>query len=81
MIETHAMLNYRIAVKMAQRLSALDITWYEEPAGPESADTLQAMRKMSLIDTIINGINITNLEKSMTEIDWKVLSTLLQTSN
>lgn len=44
MIETHAMLNFRIAVKMAQRLSALDITWYEEPAGPESADTLRAMR-------------------------------------
>ncbi len=45
MIETHAMLNYRVAVKMAQRLSALDITWYEEPAGPESADTLRAMRE------------------------------------
>lgn len=45
MIETHAMLNFRIAVKMAQRLSALDITWYEEPAGPESADTLRAMRE------------------------------------
>lgn len=44
MIETHAMLNYRVAVKMAQRLAALDITWYEEPAGPESADTLKAMR-------------------------------------
>lgn len=44
MIETHAMLNFRVAVKMAQRLSALDITWYEEPAGPESADTLKAMR-------------------------------------
>ncbi|MEP6805795.1 MAG: mandelate racemase/muconate lactonizing enzyme family protein, partial [Flavobacterium sp.] len=45
MIETHAMLNYRVAVKMAQRLSTLDITWYEEPAGPESADTLRAMRE------------------------------------
>ena len=45
MIETHAMLNYRVAVKMAQRLSELDITWYEEPAGPESADTLRAMRE------------------------------------
>ena len=44
MIETHAMLNFRIAVKMAQRLSELDITWYEEPVGPESADTLQAVR-------------------------------------
>ncbi len=45
MIETHAMLNYRIAVRMAQRLATLDITWYEEPAGPESADTLRAMRE------------------------------------
>ena len=45
MIETHAMLNYRLAVKMAQRLAELDITWYEEPAGPESADTLRAMRE------------------------------------
>jgi galactonate dehydratase len=44
MIETHAMLNFRVAVKMAQRLAELDITWYEEPAGPESADTLKAMR-------------------------------------
>jgi len=44
MIETHAMLNYSIAVKMAQRLSALNITWYEEPAGPENANTLRAMR-------------------------------------
>jgi galactonate dehydratase len=44
MIETHAMLNYQIAVKMAQRLAELNITWYEEPAGPESADTLKAMR-------------------------------------
>lgn len=45
MIETHAMLNYRIAVKMAQRLSTLDITWYEEPAGPENEKTLRAMRE------------------------------------
>lgn len=45
MIETHAMLNYRIAVKMAQRLSELDITWYEEPAGPENEKTLRAMRE------------------------------------
>ena len=45
MIETHAMLNYRIAVKMAERLSKLDIAWYEEPAGPESSQTLRAMRE------------------------------------
>jgi galactonate dehydratase len=45
MIETHAMLNFEIAVKMAERLAPLGITWYEEPAGPENADTLQAFRK------------------------------------
>jgi galactonate dehydratase len=45
MIETHAMLNFRVAVKMAQRLSGLDITWYEEPVGPENVDALRAMRE------------------------------------
>jgi galactonate dehydratase len=45
MIETHAMLNYRIAVKMALRLSQLNITWYEEPAGPENVDALRALRE------------------------------------
>lgn len=45
MIETHAMLNFKVAVTMAKRLAALDITWYEEPAGPESADTLRAFRE------------------------------------
>ncbi len=45
MIETHAMLNFRVAAKMAQRLAELDITWYEEPVGPESAETLKAMRE------------------------------------
>lgn len=45
MIETHAMLNFKVAVSMAKRLSELDITWYEEPAGPESADTLRALRQ------------------------------------
>ena len=44
MIETHAMLNSRIAVKMAERLSSLNITWYEEPVGPENAGTLKALR-------------------------------------
>lgn len=44
MIETHAMLNFKTAVTMAERLAELDITWYEEPAGPESAATLRAMR-------------------------------------
>lgn len=45
MIETHAMLNFKVAVTMAKRLAALDITWYEEPAGPENADTLRAFRE------------------------------------
>lgn len=45
MIETHAMLNFQTAIKMARQLSQLNITWYEEPAGPESTDTLRAMRE------------------------------------
>ena len=45
MIETHAMLNYKTAVTMAERLAELDITWYEEPAGPENANTLKALRE------------------------------------
>ena len=45
MIETHAMLNYQTAVEMANRLAPLGVTWYEEPAGPESARTLRAMRE------------------------------------
>jgi galactonate dehydratase len=45
MIETHAMLNYRVAVQMAERLSTLNITWFEEPAGPENTDTLRALRE------------------------------------
>lgn len=45
MIETHAMLNFKTAIDMADRLEELNITWYEEPVGPESAETLQALRK------------------------------------
>ncbi len=45
MIETHAMLNYQNAIVMAERLKSLDITWYEEPAGPENVETLKALRK------------------------------------
>lgn len=44
MIETHAMLNMKTAIQMADRLAELDIAWYEEPAGPESAETLKAIR-------------------------------------
>lgn len=45
MIETHAMLNFEVAVKMAERLAPLGVTWYEEPAGPESSETLLALRR------------------------------------
>ncbi len=45
MIETHAMLNFEVAVKMAERLAPLGVTWYEEPAGPESPQTLRAFRE------------------------------------
>jgi len=45
MIETHAMLNFKMAVTMAKRLAELDITWYEEPAGPENSGTLKALRE------------------------------------
>ncbi len=44
MIETHAMLNFKTALSMAQRLAELDITWYEEPVGPENLKTLIAFR-------------------------------------
>ncbi|MEZ4993670.1 MAG: mandelate racemase/muconate lactonizing enzyme family protein [Saprospiraceae bacterium] len=43
-IETHAMLNLKVAITMAQRLAPLNITWYEEPAGPENPNTLKALR-------------------------------------
>lgn len=45
MIETHAMLNFKTAITMAERLAELNITWYEEPAGPENASTLRAFRE------------------------------------
>ena len=45
MIETHAMLNFKTAVMMAEKLAPLDIAWFEEPAGPENADTLRAIRE------------------------------------
>lgn len=45
MIETHAMLNGEMAVKMAERLAPYGITWYEEPAGPECSETLAALRR------------------------------------
>ncbi|MFV0416354.1 MAG: mandelate racemase/muconate lactonizing enzyme family protein [Chthoniobacterales bacterium] len=45
MIETHAMLNTQTALEMAERLAPLGVTWYEEPVGPENANTLQAIRE------------------------------------
>ena len=45
MIETHAMMNGQMAVRMAERLAPLGMTWYEEPAGPENPDTLRALRE------------------------------------
>jgi len=45
MIETHAMLSTRTALVMAERLAPLGVTWYEEPVGPENANTLRAIRE------------------------------------
>lgn len=44
MIETHAMLNIKTAIAMGNRLADLNITWYEEPLGPENHDMLKAFR-------------------------------------
>lgn len=44
MIETHAMLNFKTAVTMAERLKPLGVTWYEEPVGPENVEALAALR-------------------------------------
>lgn len=45
MIETHAFLSMPTAIRMAKRLAPLNITWYEEPAGPESAATLRYLNE------------------------------------
>ena len=44
MIETHAMLNRKTAIDMGERLAELNITWYEEPVGPENPEMLKAFR-------------------------------------
>jgi galactonate dehydratase len=44
MIETHAMLNTKTAIRMGNRLADLNITWYEEPLGPENPEMLKAFR-------------------------------------
>lgn len=45
MIETHAMLNTKTALEMGHRLADLNITWYEEPLGPENPEMLQSFRE------------------------------------
>lgn len=45
MIETHALLNFEVAIRMSERLAELHITWFEEPAGPENWRTLKAFRE------------------------------------
>ncbi|MFW6234838.1 MAG: mandelate racemase/muconate lactonizing enzyme family protein [Spirochaetota bacterium] len=45
MIETHALLNFADAVEMAQRLSPLRVTWFEEPVGPENPVSLAELRR------------------------------------
>lgn len=44
-IETHAMLSMPTAIRMAERLAPLGVMWYEEPVGPESANTLKYIRE------------------------------------
>ncbi len=45
MLETHAMLNGQMAIKMAAALAPFGLTWYEEPAGPENVANLRALRE------------------------------------
>jgi galactonate dehydratase len=45
MLETHAMLNGQMAIKMAEALAPFGMTWYEEPVGPENVASLRALRK------------------------------------
>lgn len=68
MIETHAMLNYHNAVVMAERLKPLGVTWYEEPAGPESPNTLKAFR-----ERINSEISICVGERHYTRYNFKDL--------
>jgi len=44
LIETHALLDSATAVRMAGRLEAFSIGWYEEPVGPENAGALAALK-------------------------------------
>ncbi len=45
MIETHAMLNLKTAIEMGERLAELNISWFEEPLGPENYEMLKAFRE------------------------------------
>jgi galactonate dehydratase len=45
MIETHAMLNAKTAITMGNRMADLNITWFEEPLGPENPEMLRAFRE------------------------------------
>lgn len=48
-IETHAMLSMPTAIRMAERLAPLGLMWYEEPVGPESANTLKYIREQTTV--------------------------------
>lgn len=48
-IETHAMLSMPTAIRMAERLAPLGLMWYEEPVGPESANTLKYVRQQTTV--------------------------------
>lgn len=48
-IETHAMLSMPTAIRMAERLAPLGLMWYEEPVGPESANTLHYVRRQTTV--------------------------------
>lgn len=48
-IETHAMLSMPTAIRMAERLAPLNLMWYEEPVGPESANTLKYIRQQTAV--------------------------------
>ena len=68
--------NFILTQKMEKGKDQLSFQLFFEKDARQGAYVLLyydavLQKKMSLIDTIINGTNITNLEKSMTEIDWK----------
>lgn len=48
-IETHAFLSMPTAIRMAERLAPLKMMWYEEPVGPESANTLKYIRQQTQV--------------------------------